>query len=168
MSVVTTHEPRGGGPSTDDQPAVQASMNRQGVVAGTPNRRVMLSTLWVFAVLNYLYADVFGLYFNPAVLEEAKTFTGGSPLVVLAAAVLMETAIAMVVLSRLLRYRANRWANVAAGVLHTAAVAGSMSLAPYYVFFATIEITCTLFIVWYAWTWRRPVGRPDGAALAPW
>jgi Family of unknown function (DUF6326) len=142
-------------------------MNRQGVAAGTPDRRVMLSTLWVFAVLNYLYADVFGLHFNPAVLEEAKTFTGGAPLVVLAAAVLMETSISMVVLSRLLRFRANRWANVAAGVLNTAAVAGSMSLAPYYVFFATIEIACTLFIVWYAWTWRRPVGQPDGAALAP-
>lgn len=166
MSAVTTREPRGLGPPTDDRSAGQMSMNRQEVVGKAPDRKVILSTLWVFAVLNYLYADVFGLYFNPAVLEEAKTFTGGAPLVVLAAAVLMETAIAMVVLSRLLRYRANRWANVAAGVLHTVAVAGSMSLAPYSAFFASIEIACTLFIVWYAWTWHRPVGQPGGAALA--
>jgi hypothetical protein len=132
--------------------------------AGATDRRVMLSTLWLFAVLNYLYADVLSLFFNPTLIEEARTFTGGSPLIVLAGAVLMETAIAMVLLSRLLRYRANRWANIAAGVLQTAAVAGSLSLAPYYVFFATIEIACTLFVVWYAWTWRRPVDRPLRAA----
>ena len=28
----------------------------------------------------------------------------------------------------------------------------------YYIFFSAIEIACTLFIIWYAWTWRRPKG----------
>ena len=120
----------------------------------TIDSRVLLSTLWIFAVLNYLYADVLSLFFNPALLDEAKTFTGGSPWAVLGAAVLMESAIVMVLLSRVLAYGANRWANVVAGLLHTAAVAGSLSLAPYYVFFASIEMACTLFIAWYAWRWR--------------
>jgi hypothetical protein len=26
----------------------------------------------------------------------------------------------------------------------------------FYVFFATVEIACTLFIVWYVLTWRNP------------
>lgn len=26
------------------------------------DRKVILSTLWIFAMLNYLYADVFGLF----------------------------------------------------------------------------------------------------------
>ena len=75
-------------------------------------------------------------------------------------AVLVETRIAMVLLSRVLPYQANRWANIIVGVLQTAAVAFSLTGPFYwnlfYAFFATIEIACTLFIVWYAWTWRQP------------
>jgi hypothetical protein len=70
----------------------------------------------------------------------------------------METAIAMVPLARLLKYRANRWANVVAGTLHTAAVISSLFVggkmpASYYVFFACIEVVTTSIIVWYAWKW---------------
>lgn len=81
---------------------------------------------------------------------------------VLGFAVLMETAIAMVLLARILNYRANRWANIIAGVLHTLAVVwsvfGGTSPALYYIFFATMEIACTSFIVWYAWKWAKPEG----------
>jgi hypothetical protein len=74
----------------------------------------------------------------------------------------METAIAMVLLSQVLPYRANRWANIIAGVFHTAFVAWSLfgGTPPnlFYAFFATIEMACTLFIVWYAWTWPHPEG----------
>ncbi len=31
----------------------------------------------------------------------------------------METAIAMVILSRVLKYRANRWVNIVSGAFHT-------------------------------------------------
>ena len=34
------------------------------------NRRTILSTLWIFLVLNFIYADVFNLYFDP---EAVKT-----------------------------------------------------------------------------------------------
>jgi hypothetical protein len=79
----------------------------------------------------------------------------------LVAAILMETAIAMVLLSRVLKYRANRWANIIVGIIQTAAVSLSLfvSMPPlYYMFFAAIEIPCTLFIVWYAWKWTNPEG----------
>jgi Family of unknown function (DUF6326) len=135
------------------------------------DRRVILSTLWIFAVLNYLYADVITLFFQPSlqpeVWEELQSgFVGSIEITqgfALAAAVLMETAIAMVLLSRILRYRANRWANIGAGLLHTAAVSWSLSegsIDLFYAFFATVEIACTLFIVWYAWTWSPPENRP--------
>jgi len=124
--------------------------------------KVKFSTLWIFATLNYLYADVFTSFFNPAAAEEAMTLTEGA---VLGFAVLMETAIAMVLLSRILKVRANRWANIITGVLHTAAVSwslfGGTPPAPYYIFFAAIEIACTVFIVWYAWRWR-----PEAAPAA--
>ena len=120
------------------------------------DRKVILSTLWIFATLNYIYADVFTSFFNPAAQQMA--ITQGAVLVF---AILMETALAMVLLSRVLKYGANRWANIAAGVFHTAFVSWSLlGQTPmlFYVFFAAIEIACTLFIVWYAWKWTNPEG----------
>ncbi len=123
--------------------------------------KVMLSTLWVFAMLNYLYADVIGLM-NPKTQEILTTGEVGAtiqitPGFLLAAAILMETAIAMVLLSRLLKYRANRWANIIVAAIHTLSVFASMFIGTtpdlYYLFFGTIEIACTLFIIWYAWQW---------------
>jgi len=124
------------------------------------DRKVMLSTLWIFAVLNYIYADVFGSK-DPEMLKQLIAGTGHIQMTggfLFGAAILMETAIAMVLLSRVLKYRANRWANIIAGIIHTAAVSLSLFVgtpALYYVFFATIEIACTLFIIWYAWTWPK-------------
>jgi hypothetical protein len=65
----------------------------------------------------------------------------------------------MVVLSRVLKYGVNRWANIIIGALHTVVVmlslfVGGGTPALYYVFFATIEIACTALIVWHAWRWK--------------
>ncbi len=124
------------------------------------DRKVVLSTLWIFAMFNYLYADVFTLFFNPAAQKETLAMPQGG---VLAFAIMMETAIAMVLLSRVLRYGANRWANMIAGIFHTGLVAWSLTGAaqpPFMVMFASIEIACTLFITGYAWMWRKPEGQP--------
>ena len=121
------------------------------------SRKTTLSTLWIFAVLKYVYADVFSLFFNPAALKETASVT---PTAALVFAILMETSIAMVVVSRILKRGPNRWANVAAGVFHTAFVGWSLlgqSPQPFYVFFAVVEMACTLFIVAYAWRWRPEV-----------
>jgi hypothetical protein len=131
------------------------------------DRKVVLSTLWIFVMFNYLYADVYSLFFNPLLQKELwKQFMSGyagtiqiTQGFVVVTAVLMETAIAMVLLSRVLKYGANRWANIISGLFHTLFVTWSLIGDPstlYYKFFATIEIACTLFIVWYAWKWRNP------------
>ncbi|NIM58973.1 MAG: hypothetical protein GTO16_08540 [Candidatus Aminicenantes bacterium] len=124
--------------------------------------KVRLSLLWTFAMFNYLYADVTALMDSSVLKELMKGYAGPIQITqgfLLGGAILMETAIAMVLLSRVLKYRANRWANIIAGVIHTAAVFSSMFVgtpAPYYIFFGTIEIACTLLIVWYAWKWPKP------------
>ncbi len=124
--------------------------------------KVRFSMLWIFAMFNYLYADVITLM-DPATIKEIMTGTVGPvPMTqgfLLGAAILMETAIAMVPLSRLLKYTANRLANIIIGLIHTAAVLASLFVggtmpALYYLFFAAIEIVCTSFIVWYAWQWK--------------
>ena len=134
------------------------------------DRKAMLSLLWIFVMFNFTYADILTLYFNIVLHKELwKLFQSGyvgsvhiTQGFVLLGAVLLETSIAMVLLSRILKYRANRWANIIVGVLQTASVAWSLTGPMYsnlfYAFFATIEIACTLFIVWYAWTWPHPEG----------
>jgi hypothetical protein len=111
--------------------------------------KVRLSTLWVFMLLNYLYCDVVGLY--------DRTFTTNlSPDALLAASFLMEIPIAMVLLSRVLKNRPNRWANLIAGAFMTVVQLGSFVVGTpttYYTFFSLIEIACLLFIVWTAWRW---------------
>lgn len=131
------------------------------------DRRPVLSALWIFATLNYVYADVFNLYFGPVLQKEVtkqllEGHIGSIQITegfVLFFAVVIETAIAMVLLSRVLPYRFNRWANIGVAVLQTASVAFSLIGARptlYYAFFAVIEIACTVFILWYAWTWPSP------------
>jgi hypothetical protein len=124
--------------------------------------KARFSTLWIFAIFNYLYADIVTLM-DPVFLKQIMAGQVGSFQItqgfLLGAAILMETAIAMVILSRVLAYRANRWANIIVGVIHTAAVISSVFVggtmpALYYIFFATIEIVCTSLIVWYAWRWK--------------
>lgn len=121
------------------------------------DRKIRLSTLWIFATLNYIYADVFTLFFVPGAQRAAAAMGAGAAL---GFGVLMESAMAMALLSQVLKYGANRWANIVVGVIQTLSVIftlfGSTPPAPYYMFFAAVEIACTLFIIWYAWTWPRP------------
>ena len=78
-----------------------------------------LSQLWLFALLNYLYADVLAL-FDIVVSQDPAPHLPQWAL--LGAAVLMEIPIAMILASRLLPFRANRLANIIAGAIETLAV----------------------------------------------
>jgi hypothetical protein len=77
----------------------------------------------------------------------------------LGAAILMEIPIALIILSRVLKFKANRITNIIAGIIMTFVQCMSLFVgtAPtlHYVFFSIIEISCTSFIVWYAWTWPK-------------
>jgi hypothetical protein len=115
--------------------------------------KVKLSTLWVFATLNYIYCDVVTVM-DPVKRVPVELTQG----FLLGAAVLVEIPIAMVLLSRILKYRASRWANIIAGAIMTAVQILSLFVATpamYYVFFSIIEIATTLLIVWYAWKWPK-------------
>ena len=138
-----------------------------------------LSLFWIFAFLNYLYADctaLFAIVGSPN-LSDAPHFP---PWVLLASSVFMEIPIAMIVASRLLPFRANRLANIIAGTILTLVNAGLTYVPPFfglrtpalpcYLFFATIETVCTSVISWQTWTWsvlkpavssERAVGNPE-------
>lgn len=123
------------------------------------DRQVLLSTLWIFVMFNYLYCDVVGLM-DPALLNQFISGQIGNMRItqgfLLGASILMEIPIAMILLSRILKYKVNRWANIIAGTLMTIVQVSSLFVGTpktYYIFFSIIEISCTVFIVWYAWKW---------------
>jgi len=123
-----------------------------------------LSLLWLFALLNYLYADVVALFAIVGSQDPAPHLT---PWALLGSAVLMEIPIAMILASRLLPFRANRLANIIAGGIMTLVNAFLTFVLPLangdwhehmflpYMFFGTIETVATLVIIWQAWTWSR-------------
>jgi len=124
---------------------------------GTTDMKAGLSMLWVFVVLNMMYADVLSLMDPTSAIRTRMVGTPMSPGFLLVGAVLMETAIAMVILSRLLPYKASRWVNtIVVAVNIFAVVTGGHGL--YYVFFAAIEVLAMLLIVWLAW--KRPEAEP--------
>ena len=139
-----------------------------------------LSLFWIFALLNYLYADVVALFaiVGSPNLAEAPHLP---PWALLGSAVLMEIPIAMILACRLLPLGANRPANIIAGGVMTL-INGFLTFVlpltdgafrdpvyPAYVWFATIETVCTSIIIWQAWTWSgveltagfHPLQRPD-------
>jgi hypothetical protein len=138
-------------------------MNSINRTAETKDMKAVLSTLWIFATLNYLYCDVLG-FFDAATLKALMEGHAGSIQItqgfLLGASILMEIPISMVLLSRVLKYGANRWVNIIAGAIMTAVQISSLfvgtALANYYLFFSIIEITCTALIVWIAWKWTKP------------
>jgi len=122
----------------------------------TMDLRVKLSTLWIFVMLNMVFADIVG-FMNPGALEKIMTGRVGFEItqqLLLVFSILLEIPIAMILLSRVLKYRANRWANIGAAVITILFVVGGGSLNLSYIFFATIEVACMLSIIWTAWNWH--------------
>lgn len=128
-------------------------MNTSKKTTGMEDMKVRLSTLWVFVMFNMVFADIVG-FLNPGVLEEMIAMRPAQGLL-LVFSMLLEIPITMIVLSRLLKYRANRWANIIAGVITILWVIGGGNTSVSYIFFATIEVACMLLIVWYAWKWTE-------------
>ena len=130
-----------------------------------------LSLFWIFALLNYLYADVIALWSVAELPHLPQWVLAGS-------AVLMEIPIAMIVACRLLPLRANRLANIIAGSIVTF-VNGFLTFVPpligwgrppalpEYLFFGTIETVCTSVIIWQAWTWSGSEAADSSKRIVP-
>lgn len=115
--------------------------------------KARLSTLWIFVMFNMVFADIVG-FLNPGALEEMMAMKPDQG-VLLAFSLLLEIPIAMIVLSRLLACKQNRWANIIAGAVTILWVIGGGNTSISYVFFATIEVACMVLIIWYAWKWNE-------------
>lgn len=119
--------------------------------------RTLVASLWLFAVLNYLYCDVIGFYHAPQLRELLDGRAGGIVVTegfLLGSAALMSIPIGMVLVSRIAPRPVARWATVVAGAVMTVAQAASLGvgsgLTLHYIWFSAIEIATTAFLVGYA------------------
>ncbi len=134
-------------------------MNVNTTSAKKIDTKVLLSTLWVVVMINMLKADILSLFIPGAAEEVAKTSASTSasiPQLMLIGAIMGQLGIAMIILSRVLKYGINRWANIVAGVATIAYIWGGMASYPHYIFIASVETFCLLLIIGFAWTWRNP------------
>ena len=120
----------------------------------TLETKAKLSTLWIFVLFNVIFRDLHELA-KPEYLEELINGQV-SELMLLLAGFMIEVPIAMVLFSRLLPYRANRWTNLmaAAILLPLIILYGTTDLDD--IFFLLVESAALLFVIWSAWRWRNP------------
>ena len=122
------------------------------------DRKVTLSSLWVFVMFCIAYADIIG-FIEPGTLEKIINGNVGfelTPAIIVIISLFQAIPIAMILVSRWLRRDVNRWLNVAASVLTLLYVLGGGNWeSTSYVVFAGLEVVAMLGIIWLAWTWRN-------------
>jgi Sec-independent protein secretion pathway component TatC len=116
-------------------------------------------------MFNMVFADIL-TFIKPGALQELWAGQAGVNItdgLLLVFAMLLEIPIAMIMLSRILKPEANRWANTAAAAITTLFVVGGGTAALHYLFFAAVEIGSMALIVWSVWAGRGS----ERAALRP-
>jgi hypothetical protein len=139
-------------------PFQEKKMNTSVPPSKKTDTKVLLSTLWIVVMINMAYADILSLHIPGAFDEVAKTSVStGAPIpqLMLGGAIMMEIPVAMIILSRVLKYGVNRWVNIIVGIFTIAYIWGGAASYPHYIFIAMVETLCLLLIIWFAWKWRN-------------
>lgn len=138
------------------------------ITSSKMNPKILLILLWVFYTVNFMYCDTLSSL-EPGVLAMHMTgYTGGGTVkitegMLLGTAIMFEIPFLMIVLSWVLKYRVNRWANIVAATILVFAQIGSLFLgvpSSAYIFYSVVEITGLLLIVLNAWKWHNPEAKP--------
>ena len=131
------------------------------------DKKVLLSTLWIFLTVNFIFCDVFTLMHS----EDLRNLLSGSvdgmqitQEFLLGFSFAMEIPMLMILLSRLLKFSLNRILNLIFGVLLAFIQIWSLTVGKttlHYSFFSIIEITTCICIVWVAWNWKINNGQKN-------
>jgi hypothetical protein len=125
------------------------------------NRRNLYSSLWAFASLNYLYADLVGFMdanvhaqYHTGVVDGTKI----SPEFLTIAAGFMQIPIANVFLPHIIKNENTlRWVQIASGTIMTLVQTATLFVGkptPYYALFSGFEIAATAYITFDAIKWK--------------
>ncbi len=127
--------------------------NKKGISLASMDIKEKISILWIVVMMNMIFADILS-FMLPEFLN--GIITGSTPILItpsilLAFAIILEIPIVMIFLSRVLNNKANRWANIIAGLITIAFVVGGGSMYLHYIFFAAVEVLILILIMIYAW-----------------
>lgn len=135
------------------------------------NRRALYSSLWAFASLNYLYADIAGLMDANVLAQYQRGVVDGtriSPGFLTLAAGLMQIPIANVLLPQVIKNeKALRWVQIASGTIMTLVQTGTLFAGkptPYYSLFSAFEIAATTYITIDAIRWKPRSAKKQASA----
>jgi hypothetical protein len=124
------------------------------------NRNSLLSLLWIYLTVNYIYCDVFSLHDAKLLKAFLTGEVGGMKITeefLLVFAVIMQIPLIMIVLSRCLTFTLNKYFNIVAGIITTSIQAFTVIMGGtlYYLFFSFFEVCTGLFIIYLAVTWKQ-------------
>lgn len=124
------------------------------------DRRQLLPILWIFLTVNYIYCDIFSLHHAESLKAFISGEVGGMKLTeefLLSFAFIMQIPMAMIVLSKFLVFKINKYLNIVAGLItgsiqsYTLYMGGTL----HYVFFSIVEISTAVLIIYFAVTWNQ-------------
>ena len=118
--------------------------------------RILLSGLWVALILTYLLGDVMRIFSGDFVAGEVAGIQT-SQMMFLGMAILYVIPILMVLLSLMLPYTVNRWANIIVAVIFFAINIIGLPGYPgaYDKFLIVVGLGFNVLTVWYAWKWPK-------------
>lgn len=116
--------------------------------------KLKLSAIWVALMLTYLLGDVFRIFsgdFKPGKIADMPV----SAAMYLGLAMLMVIPIIMVVLSLMLGYSVNRWANIVVAIFFFSFNLLGLPTYPsmYDKFLIVVGLVFNILTVWCAWGW---------------
>lgn len=116
--------------------------------------KITLSIIWIAVMLTFLLGDVIRIFSGDVTLGEIQgaKFTQGMGLGI---AILMVTPILMVVLSLVLPYSVNRWANIIVAVIwFLFNLVGLPGYEGHYdKFLLAVSMAFNIATIWVAWKW---------------
>lgn len=116
------------------------------------DRPAIVSSLWLFVLLNMVFRDLHE-FARPGAIEEFMALEVSEGLI-LGAGIVLTLFISMIVLVRVLPVRINRWANLVVPVLALGSMVANMPRDLDDIWFLAVEVLGLLAIIALAWTWR--------------
>ncbi len=130
------------------------------IFAWDGKRENLLSLLWIYLTVNYIYCDVFTLHLASYLEAFLSGNVGGMKITeefLLAFSVVMQIPMIMIVLSRVLTFKLNKYFNIVAGIITTSIQTYTVTMGGtlHYMFFSFFEVCTGLFIIYLALTWKQ-------------
>ena len=125
------------------------------------NRKSLLSLLWIFLTVNYIFCDVMTLHLAKYLEAFLSGDVGGMKITeefLLVFAFIMQIPMLMIVLSKFLTFTLNKYFNIVAGIITTSVQAFTVMMGGatfHYMFFSLFEICTGLLIIYLAVNWKQ-------------